>query len=79
MQIPVFEAKNKLSALLARVERGDEVTITRRGIAIAKLVPVAPTFDREKARKAAEGLRRTSRGAMLGGISVKDLVNEGRS
>ncbi|HEX2524778.1 MAG TPA: type II toxin-antitoxin system prevent-host-death family antitoxin [Geminicoccus sp.] len=39
--VNVFDAKNRLSALLDRVERGEEVTITRRGKAIAKLVPTA--------------------------------------
>ena len=34
-----FEAKNRLSALLDMVEAGEEVTITRNGKAVAKLVP----------------------------------------
>ena len=40
-QVSVFDAKNKLSALLDQVEQGEVVTITRRGKAIAKLVPTA--------------------------------------
>lgn len=79
MDVPIFEAKNRLSALLSEVERGAEVTITRRGVAVTKLVPAAPTFDREKARRAAKGLRQASRGTTLGGISIKDLVDQGRS
>ena len=79
MQVPTFEAKNRLSALLAEVARGTEVTITKRGVPVAKLVPAAPGFDREKARRAAAGLREASRGTTLGGIKIKDLVNEGRS
>jgi prevent-host-death family protein len=79
MQVPTFEAKNRLSALLAEVARGVEVTITKRGVPVAKLVPAAPTFDREKARCAAAGLREVSRGTTLDGIRIKDLVNEGRS
>jgi prevent-host-death family protein len=79
VQVPIFEAKNRLSALVAEVERGSEVTITRRGVAVAKLVPVTPTFDRERARRAAEGLRQASRGTKLGGLKIKDLVDEGRS
>lgn len=79
MNIPIFDAKNRLSALVAEVERGVEVTITRRGVAVAKLVPVGPTFDRDKARRAADGLRQASRGTTLGGIAIKDLINEGRS
>ena len=79
MQVSTADAKNKLSALLSEVARGGEVTITRRGVPVAKLVPATPSFDREKARRAAAGLRETSRGAKLGGIKIKDLVNEGRS
>ena len=40
-EIGASEAKNKLSALLDRVERGEEVVITRRGRAVAKLAPMA--------------------------------------
>ena len=79
MEVPTFEAKNRLSALLAEVARGVEVTITRRGLPVAKLVPASPDFDREKARRAAAGLREASRGARLDGITIKELVNEGRS
>ena len=79
MQVPTFEAKNRLSALLAEVARGVEVTITKRGVPVAKLVPAAPAFDRERARRAAAGLREASCGTRLGGIRIKDLVNEGRS
>ncbi len=79
MEVSTLEAKNRLSALLAEVARGAEVTITKRGVPVAKLVPAAPSFDREKARRAAAGLREASRGATLGGVKVKDLVNDGRS
>jgi prevent-host-death family protein len=79
MQVPIFEAKNRLSALVIEVERGTEVTITRRGVAVAKLIPILPSFDRDRARRAAEGLRQASRGTKLGGLKIKDLVSEGRS
>ena len=78
MNVSTFEAKNRLSALLAEVARGAEVTITKRGVPVAKLVPVTPTFDRDKARRAAADLREASRGVTLGGIRIKDLVDEGR-
>ena len=39
-EVGSFEAKNKLSELLDRVERGEEVVITRRGKPTAKLVPM---------------------------------------
>jgi prevent-host-death family protein len=79
MHVSTADAKNRLSALLSEVARGGEVTITKRGVPVARLVPAGPDFDREKARRAAAGLREASRGATLGGIAIKDLVNEGRS
>jgi len=78
MEVALYDAKNRLSALLDRVEQGEEITITRRGKAVAKLVPAEPGFDREKARKAAEGLIAASKGLSLGGISIKELISEGR-
>jgi prevent-host-death family protein len=77
MQVPTFEAKNRLSALLAEVARGAEVA--RRGVPVAKLVPAMPGFDREPARRAAAGLREASRGTALGRLRIKDPVDEGRS
>lgn len=38
--IGAFEAKTHFSALLERVEHGEEITITRHGKAIARLLPV---------------------------------------
>jgi antitoxin (DNA-binding transcriptional repressor) of toxin-antitoxin stability system len=51
----------------------------RRGRAVAKLVPAQPGFDREKAKRAAAGLREASKGVILRGLKIKDLINEGRS
>lgn len=39
MQIGTFEAKNKLSALLERAEKGEVIKITRRGKTVAELRP----------------------------------------
>ena len=78
MNVPVYEAKNRLSALIAEVSRGVEITITSRGVPVARLVPATPDFDRERARRAAEGLRAASKGITLGGLRIKDLVNDGR-
>ncbi len=47
-----FEAKTKLAELLDKVEAGETVTITRRGRAVAKLVP-AVADEMERARRRA--------------------------
>jgi prevent-host-death family protein len=39
-EIGIREAKAKLSELVERVERGETVTLTRRGRAVARIVPV---------------------------------------
>lgn len=41
--VNVHDAKSSLSKLLARVERGEEITIARAGKPIAKLVPIPRT------------------------------------
>jgi prevent-host-death family protein len=64
--IGAFEAKTHFSKLLQRVQRGEEITVTLRGKPVARLVPVKPGFDREKARKAAEDLRALGRRLNLG-------------
>jgi prevent-host-death family protein len=40
MEINVKEARSKISTLLDRTQKGEEITILRRGKKIAKLVPV---------------------------------------
>ena len=77
-EVGAFEAKNKLGTLLDWVEAGEEVLITRRGKAVARLVPAEPGFDRAKARRAADGLLEARRGITLGGLKIKDLVKQGR-
>ena len=79
MNVSISEARNLWSSLLAEVARGTEVTITRRGVPVAKLVPAGPSFDQEKARRVADGLRAASRSTTLGGITIKELLDEGRS
>lgn len=78
LEIGAFEAKNKLGQLLDRIERGEEITITRHGRPVAKLVPPDVGFDRAKARRAAARLREASRGLTLGPLEIKSLIEEGR-
>lgn len=79
MELGTFEAKNRLSELLDMVERGEEVTITRHGKPVARLV--APECDadrRERARQAVQRIRAMRKGVTLGGLKIKDLIEEGR-
>ena len=69
------EAKIQLSELLERVEEGEEITITRRGKPVARLVPEKPS--KEEIKKAIEEIHELRKGITLGGISIKELIQEG--
>jgi len=56
-EIGAFEAKNTLGSLLDRVERGEEILITRHGKPVARLVASAGGIDRARAKAAAERIR----------------------
>jgi len=77
-EVGAFEAKNRLSSLLDEIERGEEIIITRRGRAVAKLVPATVAVDREKAKAAARRIARRRQGVRLEDVALKDLITEGR-
>ncbi len=57
----ISEAKAKLSALLERVKAGEEVTITDRGVPVARIVPLRATevdWDERLARLEKQGVVR---------------------
>lgn len=78
-EVGAFEAKNKFGTLLDWVEKGEEVVITRRGKAVARLVPNTGDFDREKASRGVANILARRVGVKLGGLKIKDLVKEGRA
>ncbi len=76
-----FEAKTKLAELLDKVALGETVTITRRGKAVAKLVP-AGIDGEERARRRAliEEIKRKRAGWDRGakaGSTIAELIKAG--
>lgn len=51
-KVQLFEAKARLSELVDRAEAGKEIVITRRGRAVARLVPARSGRRREVERDA---------------------------
>jgi prevent-host-death family protein len=43
--VGAFEARIRLSALLRRVQAGEQITITKHGRAVARLVPVTESVN----------------------------------
>ncbi|MDP2795716.1 MAG: type II toxin-antitoxin system prevent-host-death family antitoxin [Sulfurisoma sp.] len=37
--VPIYQLKNELSKFIQRVEAGEEISVTRRGTVVARLVP----------------------------------------
>jgi len=54
----VAEAKDRLPALLAAAERGEQVTITRRGKPIVEFKPVQPAAEKRVSRESIDELER---------------------
>jgi prevent-host-death family protein len=74
--VGIYEARNKLSELLDRVEAGETIAITRHGKQIALLAPIHR--DRSSARQAIDRLRQVRKGSRLDGLKARDLRDEGR-
>jgi prevent-host-death family protein len=72
-EVGAFEAKNKLSSLLDLVEQGEEVTITRHGRPVARLVPPQGRHSRKEARAAVERIRGRAEALKLG-ITLEEAL-----
>ena len=81
--IGAYEAKTRLSELLDRVEKGEELVITRHGTAIARLVPEG-SVDVAAARAALERVfaRADAIAARTGMFTHEEIIemrDEGRN
>lgn len=75
--IGAFEAKTHLPRLLRRVQMGERFVITRHGRPVAELIPFRKT-DSDKVQAAIDGLKAFQKTHSLGGLSVRDMIEEGR-
>ncbi len=73
-----FEAKTHLPQLLERVANGEEITITKHGKPVAKLVPTQPAKPKPDVRAAVEAMKQFRKGRTLGGLNIRDMIEEGR-
>ena len=76
--VGAYDAKTHFSELLQRVEGGEEVTITRHGSPVARMIPVRRRATPAERRAAIAAMRTLAKGSNLRGLKVKDLMNEGR-
>ena len=76
-QIGAFEAKTHLPQLLKRVQAGERFVITRHNRPVAELIPFR-THDAGKIRTAINDLKAFQRTHDLGGLPVRQMIEEGR-
>src|SRR5258706_9140300 len=72
-----YEAKTHLPRLLDEVAKGERITITKHGVPVAVLVPPGSAGSTD-----VEGMmgrfRELRRGNRLDGLSIRELIDEGR-
>ncbi len=77
--LSAFDAKTHFGTLLDRVQSGEEIVITRRGQAVARVIPEG--IDRAADRRNLVASIRASRTAIIegkGSLSARELIDEGR-
>lgn len=77
--VGAYEAKTHLPRLLDEVAKGETITITKHGVPVAKLVPVTEN----RWQNVAEAIKaweeyRDSHNITLGGLSIREMIEEGR-
>jgi prevent-host-death family protein len=76
-KVGLFEAKQKLSELVERAERGERIGITRRGKLSAVIAPARPEAELREVFERMETIRKRVR--KHNKLSVKQLIEEGRA
>ncbi len=72
-----YEAKTHLPRLLEEVAAGLTITITKHGRPVARLVP-PDTEERPEPARVIASLRQARQGVHLKGLSLRELIDEGR-
>lgn len=75
--VGAYEAKTHLPRLLEEVAKGEHISITRHGVPVATLLP-ADTAKRRPVREVIDQIKQFRRGHRLGGLSIRDMIEEGR-
>jgi prevent-host-death family protein len=75
--VGIYEMRTRLAELVDKVVNGEEVTVTRHGIPVAKIVPI-DTTSKVPVRDAIEAMKKFGRGKSLRGLTIKKMIEQGR-
>jgi prevent-host-death family protein len=75
--VGAYEAKTHLSQLLDRVAKGERIVITRHGLPVAVLQP-ADVAKQVDVAAVIQKMRRLRKAHRLDGLSLKEMIEQGR-
>ncbi len=84
LSVPVFDAKARLSELLTQVQAGEEVTITKHGVPIARLTAASArrTGSKEAAQRRSVDATFAKLAALCKGVTLdvplREAIESGR-
>lgn len=76
-EVGAFEAKTNLPRLLKRVQAGERFVITKHNRPVAELIPFGVRHS-DRVRDAIDDLKAFQKTHSLGGMSVRQMIEEGR-
>ena len=76
-KVGAYEAKTHLPGLLKEVSMGARISITRKGVPVAMLVPVF-SADKASVLETIRKIKEFRRGVTLESIPIREMIEEGR-
>lgn len=75
VEVGILEAKTHLSQLVQRVERGEEIVLTRHGRAVARLAPIrSKERSPQPAADIVARMQALAKGNRLDGLTIRELL-----
>jgi len=76
-KVGAYEAKTHLPRLLEQVKEGEGIIITKHDLPVAVLKPYQPEQQADT-RMVIDNIYKLREGNRLSGLSIRDLIEEGR-
>jgi prevent-host-death family protein len=75
--IGLSEAGTQLPKLVDRVAQGELIPITKQGVPVARIVPV-PNQNNSDLPQIIRDIKEARKGRRLEGLSIREMIEEGR-
>ncbi len=75
--ITLEDAEARFQEIMRQAEAGERFLVTEEGQAVARIEP-PPNSTLAERLEAIEAIKEIRKGVTLGGLSIKEMVNEGR-